>query len=251
MSDTVTVKDRLEQAELTYRTARTYESALRCAGLLDLPAAAVSLRLAEAAVAGQANVNTRRRLAIALRRVLRLPVAIPRGVAKFHDLPDETTVRLICSLSRHETRLLLMSHAGLRVAEAAAVTRSQLVAPTKLQVDRQVIESWQSASGKREIAPPKGNKVRMVTVPEWLDYRVQALDAPCAPTGLRDSLAEASAKVGLHLTPHGLRHFYGRTSIRRGMNPVALQRQLGHGSVSTTLEVYAQPDEDEVGRIWG
>lgn len=245
-----TVHDRLRQTGVTYRTMRTYESALKSAGLLDLPADAVTLRLAEAAVASKANVNSRRRLAIAIRRVLGIPVKIPKGVAKFHDLPDEITIRLACSLSRHETRLLLMSHAGLRVSEAAAVTSSQLVAPTKLVVDRQVIESWHSATGKREMAPPKGGKARVVTLPVWLGQRVEGLTEPCAPTGLRNALKDVGEKVGVHLTPHGLRHFYGRTSIRRGMNPVALQRQLGHSSITTTLEVYAQPDDDEISRIW-
>lgn len=136
-----TVEDRLRQTGVTSRTMRTYESALRCAGLLYLPTDAVTLRLAETAVAAQANANTRRRLAIAIRRVLGTPVPLRRASPKYHALPDETTIRLVCSLSRYETRPLLMSHAGLRVSEAAAVTSSQLVTPTRFVVDRQIIES--------------------------------------------------------------------------------------------------------------
>ena len=64
----------------------------------------------------------------------------------------------------------------------------------------------------------------------------------------RRSVGAVSAAAGLpmHVYPHLLRHTYG-THMAKVIGPVALQKQMGHKYLSTTLGTYYHPDPEEVG----
>jgi integrase len=52
--------------------------------------------------------------------------------------------------------------------------------------------------------------------------------------------AAALRRAGLPaITVHDLRHTYASLSVSVGVNLLALQRMLGHGSAKVTLDVYA------------
>jgi integrase len=61
-------------------------------------------------------------------------------------------------------------------------------------------------------------------------------------------LAEG-AQLGRPLKPHDLRHTFGSQLIAAGRSPVYVQRQMGHASVSTTVDLYGSglPLEDRHG----
>jgi integrase len=46
------------------------------------------------------------------------------------------------------------------------------------------------------------------------------------------------AKLGRTLKPHDLRHTFGSQLIAAGKSPVYVQRQMGHASVQTTIDLY-------------
>jgi integrase len=48
----------------------------------------------------------------------------------------------------------------------------------------------------------------------------------------------AGAKLGRSLKPHDLRHTFGSQLIAAGKSPVYVQRQMGHASVQTTIDLY-------------
>lgn len=101
------------------------------------------------------------------------------------------------------------------------------------------------------------NVERQVPVPdalldillEWLG--VSKFSAPndhvfCRADGTHHNAREINyiiedvrSKAGLHITPHGLRHSYGRAFVRKTGNVKALQAFLGHSSSSTT-DIYSQ-----------
>jgi integrase len=61
-------------------------------------------------------------------------------------------------------------------------------------------------------------------------------------------LAEG-AKLGRTLKPHDLRHTFGSQCVAAGLSPVYVQRQMGHASVQTTIDLYGSglPLEDRHG----
>jgi integrase len=56
--------------------------------------------------------------------------------------------------------------------------------------------------------------------------------------------------VGLTVSPHSLRHYFGASLISRGVSVVAVSRWLGHSSPEITYRVYAclKPDDEQAGR---
>ena len=57
------------------------------------------------------------------------------------------------------------------------------------------------------------------------------------------------AGLGRRLGPHDLRHTVASQLIAAGKSPVYVQRQMGHASVSTTVDLYGSglPLEDRAG----
>jgi len=55
--------------------------------------------------------------------------------------------------------------------------------------------------------------------------------------------------ISRRLSPHDLRHTYGSQLIAAGVSPVYVQRQMGHASVATTVDLYGSglPMEDRSG----
>ena len=45
-------------------------------------------------------------------------------------------------------------------------------------------------------------------------------------------------------TPHCFRHTFATRAIERGMQPKALQRLLGHGSLQMTMDLYCHVTDD-------
>nr|MBA3287203.1 site-specific integrase [Acidimicrobiia bacterium] len=61
----------------------------------------------------------------------------------------------------------------------------------------------------------------------------------------------AAARAGVEgFTPHDLRHYAASVLIDQGASVKAVQRHLGHGSATTTLDTYAHlwPESEEVTR---
>jgi integrase len=160
-------------------------------------------------------------------------------------------------LTRYETHGLFMAYAGLRVAEACAVTRKSLRGDT-LVIDRQVLELHKSGnrteSGQMEhvlrLGPTKCRE-NDVVIPHWLVPRVEALTESVRPSSVRASIKRARRKLGIELNPHQLRHWYASESLCRGVSIKTVSRQLRHGDIATTMRTYAQRSSRENHDAWG
>lgn len=62
---------------------------------------------------------------------------------------------------------------------------------------------------------------------------------------VRNIAARASASIGVHVTPHVLRHTTATTAIENGMPLEDISKLLGHSNVNTTL-IYAKTTVDHV-----
>ena len=113
-----------------------------------------------------------------------------------------------------------------------------------------------SRVGIDHVQPTKGRRSRSVPVPEFV---LQDLSRLCTGKSNEDLIfpgpggcyparphsgdgwfAAALRRAGLPtITVHDLRHSCASLAVSAGVNVLALQRMLGHGSAKVTLDVYA------------
>ena len=165
--------------------------------------------------------------------------------------------------------VLLLVRAGLRLGEALMLRLEDYNATARtLRVER----AW-NAKHKREEEPKHGARVVDVSaqLAAVLDAHVAALVKVVGLDGtpvvkwlfpseagtmldgrnVRRTLVRLSRKleVGRSVRPHDLRHTFGSQLIAAGKSPVYVQRQMGHASVATTVDLYGSglPLEDRSG----
>ncbi|WP_338399701.1 site-specific integrase, partial [Streptomyces turgidiscabies] len=218
-------------------TVRSYMQALRLLGLHETPMSALSLQLLFSTLETVTNINTRRKYTVALRAIFRdeLPgikgLKIPKAVPREYDLPTEETLRFILMMSPFEFYGLLMMYGGLRIGEAVAITPKDLKGNI-LKVTRQRDDMDHLVLSKTQ-----GD----VVIPRWLAERVKAHKPETVTTGaVRESLWRYGKKVGVHVNPHMLRHWYATQLAKNKVSPKAAQKQLRHSDIKTTLDFYTQ-----------
>lgn len=114
---------------------------------------------------------------------------------------------------------------------------------------------------------PKTHQVRTVVVPSFLsDHLEEHLASAGAPDAfvftnprggpvrygnfLRRVWKPTLEQVGIpEMGIHALRHTCAALLIAQGAHPKAIQRHLGHRSITTTLDRYGHPFEDEHHRL--
>jgi integrase/recombinase XerC len=178
------------------------------------------------------------------RRAVRVPrpVAPADARALVADIGD--AARLPWVAARDTAVVLLLYGAGLRIAEALALTGNALPlgetlvvtgkrAKTRivplLPVVREAIEKYADlCPWPRAAAAPLFRGVR---------------GGPLAPELIRKAMASARAGLGLpaSATPHALRHSFATHLLARGADLRSIQELLGHASLSST-QVYTAVD---------
>ena len=167
--------------------------------------------------------------------------------------------------------LKVMAHAGLRLGEALAMRMKHL------DVDKMSYHVAQSYKLHR-FKKPKFGKTRMVDLPIFLveelkDYRVhlkkESLKAgrggqidllfldpdekglwPYSQRKVQALVKRVCKGAGLELrNPHDLRHTYATLLLMAHQSPGYVQKQLGHSSISITMDIYCHwiPGEGRCG----
>lgn len=190
------------------------------------------------------NINTRRATVVAIRAVLSVPIKVPVGIPRSYTLPTEDQLRFALMQCRYETRGLLMMYAGLRLGEACAVTSDQL-SGDRLMIDRQVVEFWEAGVHISRLSPVKAGQ-GMVVFPEWLIPRIEELGAFDNPGNVRAAFYHWGKRHGIQLNPHMLRHWHATWLLNRGVNIVAVSKQLRHSDPAITMRAYIQTSEDDI-----
>lgn len=190
------------------------------------------------------NPNTRRAAVIAIRSVFGWDIKIPKAVPRRYDLASEDTYRLALMTSPHEARGLLMMYAGLRISEACAITY-QDVSGDRLAVNKQYQELHETGKPTTYTIGPLKSACSdsTIVIPHFLTDVVLSLTDTPVPGRVRESLRRAGHKVGIHLTPHSLRHWYATTMLQRGVPLPVVQKQMRHSDIAVTLRTYVQFDQ--------
>jgi len=249
----LTVQQRIREVGLERglrpTTVRSYEVLLRRLSLLPRRLREVTRQDCIDLVWTLDNPNTRRATVVAMRSVWGYDIKIPKGVPRRYELPDEDTLRIALMTSPHEIRGLLMMYAGCRIGEACAVTERQ-VSGDRLTIDRQMIHLCRTGEESRiYIAPVKTSEAAIV-IPTWLGERLSGLTATARPASVRESLRRAGKKVGVHLNPHMLRHWYATTLLSRGIPLSLVSQQMRHSDVAVTLRSYSQHNSAAIHEVF-
>jgi len=267
-------------AELTRPELRAFLVNCRKAGVAGRPLAVGSIYAVYATLRAMLNAAIEDGLradnpAARLGKVLHLhPSKLARQAAiRKRALDREQTERLLEHTRMAEPAwyplVLTLPRTGLRIGETIML-RPEDYNPTArtLRVER----AW-NAKHRREELPKHG--ARTVDVSAQLAAILDAHLAPLAKVvgldgapvvkwlfpskagtmlddrNVRRALARLAAKSGLGrgLGPHDLRHTFGSQMIAAGVSPVYVQRQMGHASVATTVDLYGSglPLEDRSG----
>jgi integrase len=162
---------------------------------------------------------------------------------------------------RHWVFFLCLARAGLRLGEALALEW------TALDFVRSVIHVTQGFSGRHLDPTPKGRRARSVdlspqlaqalrrllverkaetlrkgwpAVPRWVFCTVTG--TPLWKQNVERLMTRALARAGLpgHFTPQCLRHTFASLLLQGGEAPVYVQRQLGHASLTLTVDTYGK-----------
>lgn len=179
------------------------------------------------------------------------PVLLKRHVAKLgrhlpRDLSDADVARLWNSITSPRDRALvaLMWRTGLRVAEVVGLTFDDIIpfsapeaAPSRLPAYLRVLGKGQ----KERIVYL--NQETLSILQAWLTVRPQVSHRllfvndrhqPLRANGVQWLLRAYGEKLGLHLTPHRLRHTFARQLIEAQMPVESLASLMGHAQISTT-----------------
>lgn len=146
--------------------------------------------------------------------------------------------------------IALMRYAGLRVAELCALT----VGDVQLDPDYGMVMVRNGKGGKHREVPLHGEAVHAVQ--EWLTARpngggdflfIGKRGEPMRPRGVQRRLQAIGRAVGVKVTPHTLRHTFGKELVRAGANLNEVRDLLGHANLNVTA-IYTQPDANDLRR---
>ena len=195
---------------------------------------------AQTAVDSVQAINTRNLTAIAVKTVLELDVRLTPVVAHDWELPTVEQLTQALEGFRFATRAWIMAVTSCRLAEACAVTRSS-IAGNQLVIDSQV-----DNEGNRL---PTKTKAHVKTIPAWLAKRIAELDSVDSPAAVRSALARLSKQHELQLNASCLRSFSANYLLRNQIDLHTVSKQLGHASITTTSNFYAQADRLRVASV--
>lgn len=154
---------------------------------------------------------------------------------------------------RTQAIVIVILNTGLRVSELCDLRPSDVTMKDKSGL---VVVRWGKGSKRREI--PLNSDARRA-VRSWLKIRCSESDYLfCSPGGrlsrqlVQFHLAEMGRELGVKLTPHVLRHTFGKTLADSGVSLDRIAKLMGHTDVSTTA-IYTMPSladlEREVNKI--
>ncbi|WP_304450862.1 site-specific integrase [Nocardiopsis sp. YSL2] len=192
-------------------------------------------------------------------------VKLPRlGDRVIDPLPVEAVRDLADAITpRYRVAVFLGAGAGLRRGEALGLTIPRIA------FDRRHVDIRVQAQKGRLVELKTKYSRRIVPVDDVVLEEVRRhmeLYAPAPgnvlisntwkavakPSAFNSAWSRAAGKVGLPEGTrfHDLRHFYASALIAAGVNPKAIQRRMGHASITETFDTYGHlfPDHEELGR---
>lgn len=235
----------LATRQIRQSTVDSYLSCVVYDDLWDEPMANLSLQLIYERTQEQLNQNTRRKHTIAYRSIFRdMPwireLKIPASIPRVYEFPSEETIRFAMMMSPFELQGLLMMYGGLRPGEACAMSNQDLKGNI-LMVHKQRIKNGRMVTAKT---------AGQVVLPQWLASRLANHEPTIITSGsLRESLWRNGRKVGIHMNPGMLRHWYISKMVNNKVSPKIAQKQARHSDVQTTLKYYTNFSKEQLDTV--
>jgi len=176
-------------------------------------------------------------------RNLKTPKNLPEflwegEMAAFAELPEKEGILWPV---RDKALILVMYSGGLRIAELASLSISQLGEDLlsarvtgKGRKERFVFFSEEAGTALREYLPVRSGKIKAEkpTDSVFINRRGGPLSIP----GIRWIISQYGDRSGLgkHIHPHALRHSFATHLLNSGCDVRLVQELLGHSSISTT-----------------
>jgi integrase/recombinase XerC len=191
-----------------------------------------------------------------IKEVPRMPkrVKAMKPVYKAVPIPDQKRVVRAIERGRSKRDLaitLVFLDAGLRVAELCALLWRDI----KLTRGSSEIYVWHG-KGDKQRTVNLSSRARLALVALAKDC--QAPDKPVfksrkqgkalTPRGVQDVIMKYAKNIGLHISPHQLRHSFATDALARGNSITSVQAALGHQAVATTL-LYATASPADMRRL--
>jgi integrase len=165
----------------------------------------------------------------------------------------------------YQVMVLTLAYCGLRMGEAIAL-RVESVDLDAMELH--VVEALGvDDDGNPAVGLPKGDKIRVVGIPDFLGMELRVImsgkddDDLVFPSPKGDMInaynwrerifrpAREEAKLPDEATPHTLRHSFASLSVAAGADVKTLQAAMGHSSATITLDVYTDLFPARVGEV--
>lgn len=164
-------------------------------------------------------------------------VRMPRQAESEISPPTYAEARAIERAIAPECRpaVTALDAAGLRVGELVVLTFGDLDPPrSRMRMARGRAKS--GTAGRRRVPLPKRLAPLLASPGDAAAPLFPHLTAPA----LRQAMRRACVSAGLrHITPHDLRHRFISRLVLAGAPITVIQRVVGHGRASVTLDVYS------------
>lgn len=162
-----------------------------------------------------------------------------------------------CKGSKYELLIHLLFKSGLRVGEALALTKEDILfhEGAMLEININKTLSYDRGTNEIMIEPPKTESGKRVIYVNDL-YLYEGLKEKCNEdtsiifkgntckymnfVTFRDYLNKIGARLNLKITPHITRHTYISIALSRGVDLYALVKQVGHRDPTMILKVYGK-----------
>ena len=153
---------------------------------------------------------------------------------------------------RDKLIIRVLADCGLRLSELLGLSTGDLIGQSdrsrylrvhgKGSKDRLVPVQPGSSPGCAATSTAPGRRSDLRShLPDPPKNRTTGLYEPLKRRAVADLCDQLAAKAGITVDhhPHSFRHAFATFALQRGMNPLALQRVLGHSDLSMITNVYA------------
>lgn len=153
---------------------------------------------------------------------------------------------------RDEAIIKLLRYTGIRVGELCALTRDDICMSER----KGTLTVRQGKRGKFRIVPLHTEAREALDAYNEVRRKIEGADdhvfisqrtrRGLTPRAVERLVAKYARLAGLEdVTPHVLRHSFGKDALGAGMDVVSVAALLGHENLKTTM-IYTRPSEDEL-----
>jgi len=162
------------------------------------------------------------------------------------EIDNRTSMGKLLSISiRGHTIAVLILNTGLRVSELCSLKLSDIS-------NGVITVRWGKGAKRRQV--PMNDHAK-IALENWLkvrptenEYLFSIRNRPIKRQVIFFHMAQLEQELGFKITPHLLRHTFGKSLVDRGVTLDRIAKLMGHASLTTTA-IYTMPSMDDLRRV--